>query len=343
MGVRHHLSNIVKGVASASDETALVRHAHGVAVRYLALKQHKRLLNSALPISSLEDLAWDCIGPIFSRNTSGRYVRFFGYEPFTRIDDLNDEDLDRHLRLFIIQSVNDEWFAMNREADPSLSRYIRNIKAASKQSDHLVQPSINGLRIRFKGMDRTSTIRIPPEFLLTRLCARASGHPDLSFPRLLALTTDILSEQTDYAATCGVTELALIYRELHSLLNQSQQVDEESILMSHERESLIADSINRLRDQYHPKYVGKQKVSPSIFEVYLQAIKDVYHALMDPELDEISYYEVLRAHLPDLTPTQYHTEHRAHFEYLTRLGREQLGKSLKKQITFFGRPNQTQG
>lgn len=342
MRVNQGLLKIREGNISDEDVKHLVITAHGIASNYLKMKRSMGLLNHVLILNNIDDIAWDCIGSLFERDSSNRLIvlqhRFNAFDTSS----LSCDDMKIEFRKLVIRHVNDELYKLYSESDRSLSRMIRNLKSAvSDEPDMSVSVRFNKKVILFSpDSPSTRTQSIESEILLIRLCQRLRGQPSVSAQDVLTQTKSIILESEIYKTEFYVSDLALIWRQVLDLLHidDKEEIKPDSILTPDEIELFIKESVNYFDQTYKAKYVEKGKISEVHWTNYLTCIQLILiNQYGEDRDDSTSYFECLKSVLPKLSAHEYTKKHKSYIEYFVRLCNHRLISLVKSEINSVSR------
>ncbi|HTP13329.1 MAG TPA: hypothetical protein VMM37_06845, partial [Bacteroidota bacterium] len=123
---------------SEGDLRDFVYCCRNLAHSYLKTKVNRGKLDPAQFGIPLEDLALDCIAPLFARNDRGRFIELAGYFGTRSLLAASREELFGATRRLVFSKVSEELYRLYREHDPSLSHIIRNIKIALRFSRTMI-------------------------------------------------------------------------------------------------------------------------------------------------------------------------------------------------------------
>ena len=76
------------------------------------------------------DVAYDCIADLFQKDEKGNYLKLQAFFGSLDVQSLSNQEIFFHLRRIVSSRVNQGLFRIYQEADPSLGKIIRNIKAS---------------------------------------------------------------------------------------------------------------------------------------------------------------------------------------------------------------------
>lgn len=307
--------------------------AHRMASAYLGKKAKGGHLNPGFFGLSLEDLAFDCIAPLFERDAQGRLCQLVDY-----FEDPHQppEALLAQLRRLVFSAVEQELFAHYGQMDPGLSKLIRNIKRAAKSAEDLSLHRPDGeLWIYLTANPDNHRPIIPGELLERRLSAYLEEN--ITAPQLLDALQRILPQQTLYRQALPVTLLAQAARSgLQHLKDEASPTNahnqfQPERLQAEEIRQMIRAATQSVYENKHASYVESGKLSPQLYDTYFQTIEELLVDRFLQPTDTNTFYEQLNHHL-EISHEEYHDQHRTRLEYLVQLTREHLLSLAKDEV-----------
>ncbi len=333
------LDAIIPGVLSTHPSERHVRDfvyvCRNLAVSYLQTKISAGKLDLRYFGVSVEDLALDCIAPLFERDSKCRYVELKEYYARFAWTRMSAEELLSTTRILIFSMVNEELFRNYHEHDPSLSRLIRNIKIALKSSQALV-PIVRGNEtwIQLLSSNHRSEVLpiLPPEIVEARLLAHVRQRHD--FRHILEFFAEILREQDLYQKQYPLVGTAVIIRSMmakSSWLSETASEEHEDI-SKEEIGDFIESSIKKTRSAVCATYVGRGKLSEEMFGMYFDCIDEILRTeyIADDGVN-LSFFDAIRRRIPSLNYGEYRKHHRVYLEYLAKLTRVKFLESVKRE------------
>ncbi len=331
------IPSLLSSRPSDEDVKEFVYLCRNLAHAYLKTKVSRGKLDPAQFGIPLEDLALDCIAPLFGRNDRGRFnelANYFGDQAHAKA---SREDLLGATRRLVFSKVSEELFRMYREHDPSLSNIIRNIKIAlrfSREMIPVVQNNEQWIQPLHAVHAQEGLPLMPPELIEARLTAYLDRRYDL--PHVLHCIADVLGHQDLYQKRYPLIGGAIVIRSLmvRSLtFADSTVVHPDAEISPEEVGQFIRASIQKTRTAMRSSYVARGKMSEKTFDIYFDCVKEILDAEYIPnDGSEVSYFDVLQKRLTRLDATEYRTQHRVYLEYLVRLTRLSLLESLKSEL-----------
>lgn len=331
---RENLSALIAGsyTQAALNETVAVCHA--LAGAFLKSKLATGRLNINLLGLNCHELGYDCIPELFQRDNTGNFVQLKAYFDGVAFDSVSDEELLAHLRCLVFSKVNQSIPRWYSEADPALSRILRNVKGALYASG------------RFREVERFGETYIAP-----KRCDTLEHLPDIDFdflesqlsqmlegnectPDLLSKLCLYLSRQNEYSRLVPLVSVAAMFRSLFSqaceILDEETGVDGK--LLVDEVLAIVRRICDEIRRQVLPRYVARKKAAEETLEKYFIVVEHYLHEkLVGEDATDCSLFERLEAILPGLTHAEYLKKHRNILEYLTKLARKRCIRILRER------------
>lgn len=321
--------------ATPRDIRTLVDVCHKMAIVSLRPK-FSQLLHATGGVP-LEDFAFDALGEVFERSPFNRFVtleRWF--ERQGGITTLSDDQLWTALRRLIFSAITQHLFQSYAEADPSLSRIIRNIKLALRSHATLrlaEQKGVKMIEVReIKGTDTTCPLFVSE--ILAAECSSFLTGKRRTLRMMLEALSATLTSQHEYRQAIPLTQAALMFRDLLSPAPDASQVaSPDDTIVGEDVSSVLQHALTSAQKRGEQTYVRTSKLSQRELECHLQAVKEILLCLLEGSNGAPGHrYEVLRRHLQTLTPDKYRKKSKGIQEYLLRLARSELAKLLQKEL-----------
>lgn len=306
--------------------------AHRMASAYLGKKAKGGHLNPGFFGLSLEDLAFDCIAPLFERNAQGELCQLQAYFETAQAP---PEALLARLRRLVFSAVEQELFAHYGQMDPGLSKLIRNIKRAAKARESLSLERPDGeLWIYLCAAPDQHQPLIPSELLERRITAYLEEN--ITAPRLLEVLETIFQDLALYRQAVPVTLLAQAARAGLKQLKDERAANPRNEfrpgrLQAGEIREMIRAAVQATEEAKYASYVESAKLSERCYRAYFRAVEAILTDRFLEESKTESFYEHLSDELP-ITSEAYHEQHRTRLEYLVQLAREELLALAKEEI-----------
>lgn len=329
--LRSIICAIIAGKQTLQQLNEFVSVCHALATTTLRHKIAAAMLQSRFHYSSYSDMAYDCIADLFSRDNQDVLVRVKSYFEGVDIVQADDEELLAHLRRLIASKVNQGVFRIYGEIDPGLGKILRNIKLAIQSLESFTVSSRFGDWHLCPNMIEANQ-HLPTyeaQELERELCRTANGND--AIPDLLSKLSLLMRKQDTNSRSVPLMTVARVFRSIYSHDGEiADTAEPEDRFIVPDTTALIKEVCTTFKREMEPKYVGKKKVSPDIFESYFTVIEQsLVDHFVGNDGDMSTFYEKLSALKPGITREEYYDGHRAVVEYLGRLVRERVVERLK--------------
>ena len=331
--IKTTLQQIISGDRNYQAVNHLVHVCFKIALAYL----HHRLRRGSLADNqfgiSNEDLALDCIAELYQRDEAGRYTVLLQYFESAKWETLTENELKIALRRLVFSKVNEGLFRNYREEDPNLAKIIRNVKEAAKQDKRvrLVKTrDTSWLVVGPAGTELNHLPIAPPEileaFLLGIVCNTSNTY------RAVSSLADFVAEHPHYSNGYPMSAFAQILRSSFlgrtPVLEHTETPSYETI----EVENAIQRAVNSVRNSLHDSYVRGGKLSLTLFNNYVDAVKKILKSTFTlyPDATD-SQFEALQTIMPGLSKDAYMRQHRNILQYMFKLSRIEMLAYLKDE------------
>jgi hypothetical protein len=319
------LIGTIAGELPAAKLQFLLHASHALATELLRLKLYSHPgLRKHLGLSDT-DLAYDCIGELFERDSTGSLIHFKTYFSSFDVGTFSDEQFVLHFRRLISSAVNQNLFRVYSDFDRALGKIIRNIKlsvAAHKtfeEIDRFDTPCLAPVHC-----DRLEHLpTIAQDELLTKLLPAIRGKEFV--PELLSIASRCLREQQEFSRIVPLVTLALVFRTIYVLKNEPapQSTNEQAAITE------LRDMIQMITEEVQHSVTVRFTEGNHLFCHYFDAIKDLLLAKIDLRSESPeSLYKGLLQRIPTLTQEEYREVHRTRLEYFYKMCREALAAEL---------------
>lgn len=329
--LRRNLGAIVARDCSPAMLAELITIAHLLARSCIGNKRSTGTLISMHGIPE-SDLAYDCIADLFQQDDRGVPFRVEAYFASYPIERMNDEELLSHFRRLVFSNVNHGVFRLLGEADPSLAKIIRNIKL-----------SVHSLR-NFVEMERFGEPTIVPDFcdpldhlapfdrdeLFRRFLPLTSGRERI--PELLAILARMLREEEEYCRRIPLVVVGFLVRSVYfeKRPDGTPDIDGATLFLSDDVRSIISEVCSVEFQRMARSYVDSGKADIRTFRAYFMTIEEcLVETFVHCDGIALSFVDILRKHLPEITHEQYRQHYRHQLEYLWRTTRKEAVKRLE--------------
>lgn len=337
MHYKNQIAVLLSDAPSREVIESIILESHRLAQALLRKRVRHGQLSTSFFDLSIEDLALDCIADLFERDARGRFPQLRSYFTSVSWQKLDEAGLHIALRRLIFSQVNDGLFRRYRQADPNLSKIIRNLKIAARSNPDGALISRNGQTWLIADPDGRLNGRplAPPELVDIHLTSFIEGTVEM--PTILAGMIACFREWPHYANGYPLVQLAKAVRSSLIRLQAVEQHREtatDRALLSDEVQRAIAWAVEKVKADLHATYVANKKVDAATFDHYFRAVQDVIqHEYVAETGSATSYHEALQRYLPDLSMAAYRREHRNKFEYIAKKCRSELVNALSTEWT----------
>jgi hypothetical protein len=279
------------------------------------------------------DISADCVAQLFSPSPDGRFVEFIEYFDRHSVDILNTPErmLLVHLRRLVFYLCNDNIFRMYGEADPSLSRIIRNIKLGMKRSGSI------GVVMKFDEqliVPRTINGEMPLQVMaydeLQRL-VDGTLNVRRGIPAVLEGIARYFQEKSSPGNVIPLTNLACCVREGFMRLNIPDAAEDPDPMFIDDIRTIVREACDHVGSSVGSKYLVRGKICREKLEGYMAAIRELLEAEFLGRTDgDLHYFDYFSAALPEISREEYAGTHRPVFEYLAKLTRTRACRDLRE-------------
>ncbi|MBI3110256.1 MAG: hypothetical protein HYZ01_01675 [Ignavibacteriales bacterium] len=331
--LRPHLLALLNNSYTQKDLEELVRVAHAFAMSLLRSKILAGRLNPGFFGLSLQDLAYDSIGDLFQRNEKGVIVQIVAYFDGISFNKCTDQMLTAHFRRLVFSKVHENLFRAYNTVDPSLGKIIRSLKLCIHSIGHFVELTRFGQPyIAPSHCDILKDRPLADARQLGEWLRRNMRRTD-RIPQILSRLSLLLRDQEDHARMVPLVDLAFVIRSLfqEDRWIEAHHSDMESRLHMEDIRQLVHVAGSQIMKQTRPEYVGKKKLSASLFSLYFLGIERRIGAeLVDTDGEGKSLFDDLKIEIPDLSRHEYVKKHKNILEYLHRLVYERALELIRK-------------
>jgi hypothetical protein len=337
MQLRESIRQILSAHPAPAASTPFIDLTLRMASLYLTKRIRAGTLHPEFFGLTPDDLAIDCIGPLFERDARGHFVQLQSYYASVSWESLSDVELLAATRRIVFSKVHQQLTRLYKDHDPSLEKVLRNLRNAIKNGTTL-QEERRGAELWVRSVSELPDQRLLPEMPWSFLEGELTGclHEGTSLRDIVSQVARVFENQGTYRRSVPLTSLAMLLRTAYSRMNphtDSTDPGEAGRMRKEEVDALIASALTAVEEKKRRTYVGKGKIEPAIFEAYVGAVRNILQAeFLENDGNEESYHTHLRTQLPGLTAEEYRTEHRCHLEYLAKLVREEFLIAAKREF-----------
>jgi len=339
-GMAHLLKSPLKELLSAvmrgEVTQAQLNEITGLCQRMALVFVRKRIsagkINPEFLGLSDRDIALDCIAELFSPSPDGSYADFLDYfdDRSVNVGETPDRELLVHLRRLVFSVCSDGIFRMYGEADPSLSRIIRNIKLAVKRCKEIeVVSAFDEQGIVARSHPPDASLPAMPYEELQRI-VDAGLLPYSGIPAVLDRAMKGVCEQATYRKLIPLTNFACCIREGYTRLNIRDPEGGGDPMFAGDIRTIVRDACDHVSKRAGSRYLNKGKIGAVVLEAYMAGIDALLTAeFLDQADGDIHYYDFFKTTVAGVSKEEYSEKHRAAFEYLTKLTRKRALQGLR--------------
>ena len=335
-GIAYHVSRLVDNTYDLRDVAETVRVCHSLAVGILRTKAARGKLHPEILEYDLSALAYDFIGELFRRDESHRFIQFA--QSFAKFEGkiTEDDDVLLFLRKIVANKVEAGIFRTYREIDPVFSKILRNVKLIlSRLQDFHCLDRLGETYVYSCAESEIHKERpeCPHELIEKELIEQVSGHESLE--QTLSTFFSILNDQSEYRKIYPLAGIVGILKSCYVSLSFAELDARGSWIQDQQGftkdvEIVVNQVIVDMQSKMKSTYVTKGKLSEADYEGYFSAIRDLLDDLFVQQNGECgSYFDYLAKHFPAIDLEGYRLSHRARFEYLVKICKEEARKELK--------------
>jgi hypothetical protein len=333
--LRAILTEVLSESPGRAATAEFVSFCHSLALLYLRRKTAAGWLGGRFLGMPLEDIALDCVAPLFERSERGSFVGLQKY--FTEADVAAGTQffLTALTRRLVFSKVNQELVAQLREEDPGLARITRNIRLAVKSHARLAlthDGKSATINLRSSNDSPEGVSQLPPEVLVAYMTPIMQGNPTI--PRLLEELADVLASQTSHRPAIPLLQLALAIRQASVATSvEAPEVTDPDHFVAADTAVIVDDVLDTLRKQMAHTYRERKGIAADVYDAYFRALRQKFCAeFVYGNGERDSLFSYLSAEYAGLVEEEYTTKHRVVLEYLMALAKERLLLACRKEF-----------
>lgn len=282
---------------------------------------------------TLGDLALDCVANLLERDEAGGFPQLDRYFPDGLVH-LDEVDILHRLRRLTGRAVDDGLYRRYADEDPQLARLIRNLqRGCATRRDVSVDRRMGALHLTVRAPARPAGLPLSRDRLEAYMMAHIQATDNAA--DFLDHFVRLIRADEGFARSYPLVGVALAIRAALSGLQAPPAAPEDPArLADGEAIEWIRQSVADVARACRPKYVGKGKVDPPLFDAYCAAVEDALLAWYRHDCGTTTLSECLQEHLPEVSREEYRDEHRARCEYVLRLAKARLKIRLRNLRTF---------
>jgi hypothetical protein len=332
--LRKILIEATKECPSTKSIKELVKIASRISASYLNVKIYNGKLNLDFFGIPLSDLAIDCIAELFKRDGKGVLIEFQDkFSDIINAEHLDGKNLFSRLRSIVFNSVDRSLFKLYGTFDSSLARFIRNIKLAVNKNSDILLWRRNGESLLIpKIYEGTNNKNFPP-FDALRIEIIRKLKPGFTTNEFLKCLHDALIIQEEYSNSFPLNGAAMLLRSLYAENAQYLQNKFEYTFWEYDLVKLIGDVVGKLEKHIIIKYYEKGKILREDIKVYSALVREILRQeFISGNRDEVSYYNLSKSRIDNLTQESYTEKYKTKIEYLAKIAKAELKESIKKEL-----------
>ncbi len=283
------------------------------------------------------DVVYDCLADLFRRNEQNTFVKI---ESFFQGEGINlvtcfDEELVTALRRLVFLKVNNNIIRLYSESDPTLGKVLRNIKLAVQKEKLFDEVHRFGETYLLpRGSELFPCSQPWPSDVLEQRFSRVVLVHDTLLTMLTKLR-NLLMGQNEFQRAVPLVPVALMVKKVYAIGWEGDQEIAPSVEGQLEQNDLI-DGTERVckavEQRMYKSYVSSRKCSEDLFRTYIQTVREILlHSFLDPGHDGLTYFQILRKRMPELTKREYFAKHRKKVEYLAKTAKKEIQRELQRQ------------
>ncbi|HCA81994.1 MAG TPA: hypothetical protein DEP53_19870 [Bacteroidetes bacterium] len=333
---RRTIQAILDGTYTPLDVREFVQFCYLLALPLVRSRIHRGKLNLEILGLSEIDIVFDCLADLFRRDSEGMFTHVKSYFASQELDPqtAHEDDVLLALRRLVFNRVHCSLVRLYSEADPVLGKILRNMMLDMEGSmlfEHRARFGETYLIVRDvdPGLERAP---MPPEALRERFSQIVSVRD--SIPTMVEKLHRVLLADEDFQRAVPLVSAGLLFKEAYAVgasiedavtITSDQQTGQEDV-------GRIADGVCRsLTAAARETYVGSGKRTAEIFEIYIQAVKEILLGEFGGgSSNGVSYYDHLKARMPGLSKAVYGKKHRTVLEYLAKQAKQKMKKELAR-------------
>jgi hypothetical protein len=281
---------------------------------------------------NIDDIALDCLGTLFERNTAGEFRLLRHYYESAGWTRMGDEELMSCTRRLVFSRVHQELCRLWKQGDPSLQKLVRNLKNALRTNRRLISRRIGHDTWVFSRQSADDPAVLPvmsAEYFEAHLAPLIQSG--MSMRDVTSAISIVLGEQLWYRKGLPLIGVALGIRNAFVRLGPETVREEEPF--PEDCRPLLNAAVHTVRTRMSPSYVGRGKVDESTFTLYLESVFDILHdQYILGNGDDRTFYDYLSDHRPEISRVEYRRVHQSHLEYLVKLAKQEFFLSVQREF-----------
>jgi hypothetical protein len=331
------LRAFVDRTASNREITRLVHFSRSVVQAHLKTCTYSTLTLCSQQGISISDLAMDCLGEIFARDTGGGFTRIGAFVDSLHfpLEEIADADLMLAFKALLVAVTRAQIARLYAANDPAGAKIHRNICLQVAQNDRLeIIRTPSGLTICQRHTNHFDN-REPYPFDELKARFLEIARPAASIPDLLATLHEVLVNQERYRRAVRVTDMVLlckiVYVRDEPANDEELQLSPADGLTEPEIRLLCAQVEDALKEKIFVSYVVRGKLGVREGEAIHAALVDLVRDWCSLDGEPKGLYEYLRRHLV-VDGQRYESSYRTKLEYLIRVARDEFRARLLREL-----------
>ncbi len=333
MSLRTQLASVLSDTPLPSHVRGLVETCHAMAMVCLRGRLRSDTHHPSTTGLSVEDIATDCLGSLFERTAGGEFRLLRHYFEAARWDRLSDAELLSCTRRLVFSRVHQELCRLWKQGDPSLQKLLRNFKNALRTNHRLVSRRVGHDAWVFVSTSVDEPAILPEmsaEYFEAHLTPRLQAG--MSMRQVAGAVVAVLDEQGWYRKGLPLISVALGIRNCFVRLGPAALAEDEDF--PDDRRPLLDAAVHTVQARMSPSYVGRGKIDPDTFALYLRSVFDILHdQYILGNGDGGTFYDYLCIHRPGITRSEYRRSHQGHLEYLVKLTKQEFFASVERELS----------
>lgn len=332
------IEHIQQGIISYSELTKLVHFCRAIAESYLSRYRASLVHLCSQHGLTVQDLAYDCIGPLFGRDEDGQFYHFqrFTNALYGTLEETAEQELFLAFKSFVLRVVKSQLARTYAQFDPDGARILRNIRDRVKKSSSCMEliEDFRGYVLQPKNCDPLNHLAVyPAEQLKQELLSCMDGAANI--PQLLERLATILVEQEQYRRSLPLFEVVQIFKHFYHLAN----VGIEPELYCHDSNGITqvdiddmkCDVLRTLKRKIISTYLLHDKITRKEAEILFATMCDIVSDWCQGDNNAKSLCEYL-GRFVSVSQWEYEHHWRTKIEYLNRVARERIADWIATNI-----------
>lgn len=283
-----------------------------------------------------EDIAYDSIAELFIKNNDGLFIELYNYFKDIDLISIDEETLFSHLRRLVFSKTNNRIFKIHNTFNPGLSKILRNIKRVVRQSSkYIIVEYFEEQVITIVGYDiyNDHLPNYPPELFSIELLTELTKSSTIN--NIIEATFNVLTNQNIYKKSYPVFELAIIIESYYgnSEISEDLESEPEQYFSRDEQDQFINRVLRVIEANHISGYIKHEKINTEEKNYLLMTLKDILNTeFFSDDLADLSYYDLLKNYIYQLTKDEYKNKYKIILEYLAKSAKGEMKTILIKEL-----------